>query len=178
MLFICLCIGLTMLCSVGLRGFYEESDMTALWVPEGSELRKNVDWVEDYFPQQLRYNQVIFKADNVLSPEVVQEMFNLTKRMREVNQSNQTWEDICFRIPVVTKPKCFDSSKIDLHKLLELRKKRNAKKSDECDNFKLPRLNIFQKAAFLPIIQKISTAGFSPEIGEVYFIQLLTTVLL
>ena len=107
----------------------------------------------------------------MLSPEVIQEMFNLTKRMREVTHNNQTWEDVCFRIPVVTKPKCLDSSKIDLHSLLEIRKKRSVKeKSDECDNFQMPKLNIFQKAAFLPIIQKISTAGFSPAIGDMYFI--------
>ena len=43
-----------------------------------------MEWVKHNFPQQIRFNQVIFKSDNVLSPEVIQEMFNLTMRMREV----------------------------------------------------------------------------------------------
>ena len=43
-----------------------------------------MEWVKHNFPEQIRFNQVIFKSDNVLSPEVIQEMFNLTMRMREV----------------------------------------------------------------------------------------------
>ena len=31
-----------------------------------------------------RFNQVIFKSENVLSPEVLQDMYNLTMRMRQV----------------------------------------------------------------------------------------------
>ena len=52
----------------------------------GSKLRNNVEWVKHNFPEQIRFNQVIFKSDNVLSPEVIQEMFNLTMRMREVGK--------------------------------------------------------------------------------------------
>ena len=54
----------------------------------GSKLRNNVEWVKHNFPQQIRFNQVIFKSDNVLSPEVIQEMFNLTMRMREVGKES------------------------------------------------------------------------------------------
>ena len=54
----------------------------------GSKLRNNVEWVNHNFPQQIRFNQVIFKSDNVLSPEVIQEMFNLTMRMREVGKES------------------------------------------------------------------------------------------
>lgn len=54
----------------------------------GSKLRNNVEWVKHNFPEQIRFNQVIFKSDNVLSPEVIQEMFNLTMRMREVGKES------------------------------------------------------------------------------------------
>ena len=53
-------------------------------MPVGSKLRNNVEWVQENFPQQLRFNQVIFKSENVLSPEVLQDMYNLTMRMRQV----------------------------------------------------------------------------------------------
>ena len=75
----------TVMFGLGLISFREESDLTALWVPVGSKLRNNVEWVKHNFPQQIRFNQVIFKSDNVLSPEVIQEMFNLTMKMREVS---------------------------------------------------------------------------------------------
>ena len=58
-----------------------------LWVPVGSKLRNNVEWVQENFPQQLRFNQVIFKSENVLSPEVLQDMYNLTMRMRQVTMA-------------------------------------------------------------------------------------------
>ena len=61
--------------------------MPQLWVPVGSKLRNNVEWVQENFPQQLRFNQVIFKSENVLSPEVVQDMYNLTMRMRQVTMA-------------------------------------------------------------------------------------------
>ena len=53
-LFIFLSVIATIVCGMGLIGFYEESDMTALWVPKGSKLRNNVEWVQQNFPQQLR----------------------------------------------------------------------------------------------------------------------------
>ena len=56
-------------------------------MPVGSKLRNNVEWVQENFPQQLRFNQVIFKSENVLSPEVVQDMYNLTMRMRQVTMA-------------------------------------------------------------------------------------------
>ena len=92
----------TALLGLGLVSFHEEHDLTKveqcmvtliahtntaipqLWVPVGSKLRNNVEWVQENFPQQLRFNQVIFKSENVLSPEVLQDMYNLTMRMRQV----------------------------------------------------------------------------------------------
>ena len=56
-------------------------------MPVGSKLRNNVEWVQENFPQQLRFNQVIFKSENVLSPEVLQDMYNLTMRMRQVTMA-------------------------------------------------------------------------------------------
>ena len=81
----------TIILSLGLISFHEEHDLTALWVPVGSKLRNNVEWVQENFPQQLRFNQVIFKSQNVLTPEVIQDMYNLTMRMRQVRIDNQAF---------------------------------------------------------------------------------------
>ena len=61
---------LTAICGLGLINFYEESDMTALWVPKGNPQRVNTEWLDKNFPNSLRFNQIIFQADNVLTPEV------------------------------------------------------------------------------------------------------------
>ena len=69
---------LTAICGLGLINFYEESDMTALWVPKGNPLRVNTEWLEKNFGRngQIRFNQVIFQADNVLTPAVSERGLN------------------------------------------------------------------------------------------------------
>ena len=52
--FLSVSLMVTVICGLGLISFYEESDMTALWVPVGSQLRNNVEWVQQNFPQQFR----------------------------------------------------------------------------------------------------------------------------
>ena len=169
-MFLLLSLGFTIFSSLGLLNFYEESDMTALWVPKGSKLRNNVEWVQKNFPQQLRYNQVIFKADNVLTPETFQEMYNLTVRMREVIHHNKTWQDVCFRVPVVTKPKCFDPSQLNLLAVLGKKKKRNVsvEKENDCSDLKMPTLSFNEITSLLPVLDKIKTKGFSTELGDVF----------
>lgn len=128
---------------------------------------------------------MIFKAENVLSPEVIQEMFNLTMRMREVTHNNQTWQDVCFRVPVVTKPKCFDPSQLSYLSLFGKKRKRSIEDDDwlddfelddtanattleneeECKDFKMPELSVQQIAYLLPLAQRIEDEGFTPELG-------------
>lgn len=186
-LFIFISLVTTIVCGLGLISFYEESDMTALWVPPGSKLRNNVEWVQRNFPQQLRFNQVIFKAENVLTPEVIQEMYNLTMRMRDVIHQNQTWEDVCFRVPIVTKPKCFDPTQLKYLSLFGKRKKRAIEDDNwfdeefelesqtenetneidpECRDFSLPELSVGQVASLIPLAKKIEQEGFTPELAD------------
>ena len=113
-------------------------------------------------------------------------MYNLTKRMREVTHNNQTWENVCFRVPVVTKPKCFDPSQLSYLSLFGKRKKRSIEDDnwfdedfdledtfngtdiedeDECKDFKLPDLSVGQIASLLPLAKRIEDEGFTPELG-------------
>ena len=155
----------------------------------GSKLRNNVEWVNHNFPQQIRFNQVIFKSENVLSPEVIQEMFNLTMRMREVTHNNQTWEDVCFRVPVIsTPPQCLNKY-LTYIKLLGRRRRRREISDDwfdddtdfgnfetedeeedngdeECRDFKVPSFSPSQIAAMIPLSDKIEKEGLSMEVGK------------
>ena len=150
----------------------------------GSKLRNNVEWVKHHFPQQIRFNQVIFKSDNVLKPEVIQEMYNLTIRMREVTHNNQTWEDVCFRVPVIsTPPKCLNIY-LNYLKLFGRRKREisgddwfdddsdfgefesELAEDEECEDFTAPSLTPSQLAALIPLSDKMEKEGLSVEVGE------------
>ena len=175
----------TVMFGLGLISFREEADLTVLWVPVGSKLRNNVEWVKQNFPQQIRFNQVIFKSDNVLRPEVIQEMYNLTMRMREVRHSNQTWEDVCFRVPVIsTPPKCLNKY-ISYLKLFGRRRRRETSGDDwfdddtdfgvfetddpedeNCTDFQPPSLTASQVAALVPLSDKLEKEGLTMEVGK------------
>ena len=135
----------------------------------------------------MRFNQVIFKAENVLTPEVIQEMYNLTMRMRDVIHQNQTWNDVCFRVPIVTKPKCFDPTQLKYLSLFGKRKKRAIEDDNwfdeefdlesqtenvtdeidpECRDFSLPQLSVGQVASLIPLTKKIEQEGFTPELAD------------
>ena len=149
-LIIILSILTTILCGFGLLSFHEEYDMTNLWAPKDSKFAKNVQWVRENFPQQLRQYNVMFKADNVLTPRVVQEMFKMSQKMRKVSFANKTWEDICFRVPIVATPSCLDFKQ---------------SQTKECKEFKMPNLTTNDIKILFPLFQTVKEEGFSPKIG-------------
>jgi hypothetical protein len=45
-----------------------------------------------------RLNQIIFRAENVLDPAVIEQMLAVSMRVRAIRTpSNLTWDDFCFR---------------------------------------------------------------------------------
>ena len=74
---------------------------------------------------------MIVKAENVLEPKVLKEILNLRKKIQNINEEGLTWEDVCFRIPIVTKTKCFES----LTKQAKKRKKRSLNSSESEDDW-------------------------------------------
>ena len=52
--FIFFSISVTLTAGLGLLNFYEEAEMTALWVPRGAKYRDDYEWVQENFPKQLR----------------------------------------------------------------------------------------------------------------------------
>jgi len=167
--FICLSFAITILSGLGLFQFYEESEMTALWVPKGSKFRNDFEWVEENFPKQVRWSQVIFKAENVLHPKIINEMFKLREKVEEIDLNGLKWSDVCLKIPVIKKPKCFDPSKFSLFDyFFGKRKKRSVEEDDEdCSDVKIPDLSAFSFSELAEIKQKMETDGFTPELADV-----------
>ena len=170
--FICLSFAITLLSGLGLFQFYEESEMTALWVPKGSKFRNDFEWVEENFPKQVRWSQVIFKAENVLHPKIINEMFKLREKVEEIDLNGLKWSDVCLKIPVIKKPKCFDPSKFSLFDyFFGKRKKRSVEENEEdCSDVKIPDLSAFSFSELAEIKQKMETDGFTPELGIDLFI--------
>ena len=140
-------------------------------------------------------NQVIFKADNVLTAPVVQAMFALRERVEAIDHEGMRWGDVCLRIPVIKKPKCFDPSKFSLYDYFFGRRRRrrdteftdwdddeddgffddvdnhtatiieNTITMDECANIQVPDLSRFSFAELASIKMKMDQEGFSLSLG-------------
>ena len=97
-------------------------------------------------------------------------MFNLRKRLNAIRLEDISWEDICFRVPIIRQPKCFDQGNVNIFDLLKLKKKRSINingQENQCEMETLPKLNLVQKVAFLPLAKKIMNKGFTSDIGEI-----------
>ena len=183
--FIFLSLFITVVCGLGLLNFYEEYEMTALWVPKGATFRDNSDWVDHHFPKQIRYilrliisltvlfrlNQVIFKADNVLQPKVIYEMYKFRKKINEINHDGMSWQDVCLNIPVIKKPKCFDPSKFSLFDYFFGKRRKRSLEEDECKDVELPDLSAFSFAELADIKERMEKEGFTPDLGMICYIK-------
>ena len=113
----------------------------------------------------------------------------------QVKHNNQTWNDVCFRVPIVSKPKCLDPDSLQYLTLLgKKRRKRDLSdrkrmkrefsedewfnddddesdflsesRDEECKNFTIPKFTSQQLASLGPLAQKYKKEGFSLEVGE------------
>ena len=142
---------------------------------------------------------MIFKADNVLSAPVLREMLRLRQRVESLDHGGMRWGDVCLRIPVIKKPKCFDPSKFSLYDYFFGRRRRrretewsgwdeeeddgffddadndtatiieNTLQTDECANIKIPDLSRFSFTELASIKMKMEQEGFSLALGKSFF---------
>ena len=64
----------TGLCSIGFIWFYSEVDPYKLWVPRGSDSVQDDKWLKENFPPDTRFNSILIAGDDILQPEVIQEV--------------------------------------------------------------------------------------------------------
>ena len=107
----------------------------------------------------------------MLTPEVLQEMFNLSERVRNINQQGIKWTDVCLKIPVVKKPKCFDPSKFSLFDYFFGKKRRRRsvdeeEGEDECADVEMPDLSAHSFTDLAEFKLRMETEGFSQSLGE------------
>ena len=66
---------------VGLIKWREENNYVNLWLPRGSRMFDEYNWVEKYFPVAARYESVIIENTNVLTPESLNAVSFARKRL-------------------------------------------------------------------------------------------------
>eukprot|EP00092_Neocalanus_flemingeri_P006866 GFUD01007412.1.p1 GENE.GFUD01007412.1~~GFUD01007412.1.p1 ORF type:complete len:1065 (+),score=241.14 GFUD01007412.1:250-3444(+) len=101
---ILVCISVTIAGGLGLLRFYEEGDAASMVIPRHSVFRKNIDWLDENFPREIRVHSVVYTADNVLTPGVIQTIYNQRKKLEELTNGEKTFQDFCIQVPVLKLP--------------------------------------------------------------------------
>ena len=100
-------------------------------------------------------------------------MYQLSERVRNINQRGIKWTDVCLKIPVVKKPKCFDPSKFSLFDYFFGKKRRRRRSVDsqdgeeECGDVEMPDLSAHSFADLAEFKVRMETEGFSVSLGEI-----------
>lgn len=99
-------IGSTVIVLISLSGlyfFHQEKNPVKLWVPQDSDFVRDTDWMFKQFKQGLRIENMILTADNVLEPNVLTKLNEITKEIISVQTPDQiAWTDVCFKVPVIS----------------------------------------------------------------------------
>ncbi|KAJ8733421.1 hypothetical protein PYW08_001719 [Mythimna loreyi] len=90
---------------LGLINFHIEKNPMNLWVPPESDFYYDTNWYIDTFGTGFRLQKVIVTADNVLEPEVLSAINNLTNRINaiQVNYEKEVYtiKELCYKVPIV-----------------------------------------------------------------------------
>jgi hypothetical protein len=62
---------ITGLCGIGLLEYRTENNAFKLWIPDNSEFLKNYNFLQEKFPPDTRFNNIIVAGENVLTPAVI-----------------------------------------------------------------------------------------------------------
>ncbi|CAH0729250.1 unnamed protein product, partial [Brenthis ino] len=89
----------------GLFTFHIEKNPMKLWVPPDSDFFYDTNWYINNFGTNFRLQKLLITADNVLDPNILQFVHNITSHVNslETNFQNKTYSvsDLCFKVPVV-----------------------------------------------------------------------------
>ena len=130
-------LSLSLLSCLGFLNFQWEASAIKLWIPSESDFAKNYAYLWENHPPDMRFHSLLFttdnEVDNILEPKYMQRMYQTLKKVQNIRSpSNKTWEDLCFRLPVV---------KVNMSQMVTKRRRRNVAEDeffndsfDEMDN--------------------------------------------
>lgn len=93
-------------CSLGFLRFHQEKSPMKLWVPQNSKFLHDTNWVIDNFKEGNRIETVMLTAPDVLTPEVLQKLAEITEEIVSLTVINSHgkmvgWNEVCFKVPLI-----------------------------------------------------------------------------
>ncbi|CAE7478152.1 NPC1 [Symbiodinium sp. CCMP2592] len=100
------CVAVTvvgcLLCALGVLRFTAVSEARDLWVDQGSQAMKDLEWTEQYFANPGRVNRVLVTAKdggNILRLETMAEIFRMADDAKALSDADgKTFADVCLRV--------------------------------------------------------------------------------
>ncbi|CAE7541352.1 NPC1L1, partial [Symbiodinium microadriaticum] len=100
------CVAVTvvgcLLCALGVLRFTAVSEARDLWVDQGSQVMKDLEWTEKYFTTAGRVNRVLVTAKdggNILRPETMAEIFRMADDVKALSDADgKSFADVCLRV--------------------------------------------------------------------------------
>ncbi|XP_049870407.1 NPC intracellular cholesterol transporter 1-like [Pectinophora gossypiella] len=94
-----------LLSCIGLMRFHIEKNPLKLWVPPESDFLTDTNWYIEKFGTGFRLQRILIVADDVLDPEVLMKIYNITKEVEslQIKTVNETIsiKSLCYEVPVV-----------------------------------------------------------------------------
>jgi len=82
--------------------FTTENRPTKLWIPQDSGFVEHTEWLQDNFPNDIRFHSYVLLDDNVLKKENLMQMLEIHNSISQLQSANgHEWSDVCFKLPVV-----------------------------------------------------------------------------
>jgi hypothetical protein len=97
---ICSCLLITAVTSIGFLKFRMEHQANLLWINSDSAYNIHEKWLQNNFKKNERAQILVVKNDNVLTPESINLMFDLHKKIESIISNGKSFTDICARVPI------------------------------------------------------------------------------
>ena len=78
--------------------FYQENNAFRLWIAQDSEFVENFNWLQENYPPDTRFNNLIISGSDVLQPEVLQILANIHANVSKnliAQPDEKNWMDLC-----------------------------------------------------------------------------------
>ncbi|XP_055603663.1 protein patched homolog 3-like [Uranotaenia lowii] len=103
---IILCWLCVALCSLGFIRFHKEKSPMKLWIPQNSKFLHDTNWMIEHFKEGNRIETVMLTAPDVLTPEVLLRLADITDNISAITITDSHgeeagWKDVCFKVPLI-----------------------------------------------------------------------------
>ncbi|XP_065087008.1 NPC intracellular cholesterol transporter 1-like [Ochlerotatus camptorhynchus] len=93
-------------CGLGFFKFHHEKSPMKLWIPQNAQFLHDTNWVIENFKEGTRIETVMLTAPDVLIPEVLQKMSEITDEIENFIITNSkggtvNWDKVCFKVPLI-----------------------------------------------------------------------------